>query len=76
MTEVITIGSHRELFVDHALIDCLERAQLVLHHPQPEDVALTFDAPWEAAAPGHVTVFKDGDVYGVWGGAPVGPKDR
>ena len=48
MTEVVTIGSRRELFVDHALIECLECAQLVLHHHQPQEVALTFDAPCRA----------------------------
>jgi len=57
------IGSRRELFVDDWLIDRLENARLVLHRPQPRDVASRCDQPWESAGPGYPTVLRDGDRY-------------
>ncbi len=61
--DAIDIGSRRELFVDRHLIERLENAQLVVHRPQPQEVSLTLDRPWEAEGPGYVTVFQDGDLY-------------
>ena len=61
--EVIDIGSRRELFVDNYLIDHLDGARLYLHHPQPREVVLTCDQPWEKTGPGYTTVFKDGGIY-------------
>ena len=63
MTAALNVGNRRELFVDRHLIDRLDNARLVLHHPQPQEVALNCDAPWEGAAPGYPTVFCDGGVY-------------
>lgn len=63
MDTLIDIGSRRELFVDPALIDRLDGARLALHRPQPQEVSVVFDAPWEASAPGYATVFRDGDRY-------------
>ena len=62
MNEAIVIDGRRELFVDHALIERLEDARLVLHRPQPQEVALNCDAPWETNAPGYATVLKDGET--------------
>ena len=45
--ETVNIGSRRELFVDHFLIDTLDDCRLKLHHPQDEGVALAFEKPWE-----------------------------
>ena len=59
----IDIGSKLELFVDDHLIERLSAAELRLHHPQPQNVALRFDAPWEGNSCGHVTVFQDGGIY-------------
>ncbi len=60
---VLDIGSRLELFVDSYLIDKLEGAGLMLHHPQPAEIAITFDKPWEGAHAGYCTVLKDGDIY-------------
>ena len=58
-SEPIDIGSRRELFVDHALIERLDgRAELKLHHPMPREIAMTFDKPWEGNASGYPTVFQ------------------
>ena len=60
----IDIGSRRELFVDAALIDRLEgAAHLQLHHPEPKEVVLTHDEPWEGSGSGYHSVFQDGDRY-------------
>jgi len=63
-TQVIEIGSRRELFVDEFLIDRLAGgAELRLHHPRPRELALVHDAPWEGTGSGYHSVFQDGDRY-------------
>lgn len=61
----IEIGSRRELFVDDTLIDSLKgQAQLRLHHPEPREIVLKLDAPWEGSgSSGYHSVFRDGDLY-------------
>ena len=48
-SEVIDIGSRRELFVDTFLIESLDGAHRRLHHPIPQNIATVNDAPWEGA---------------------------
>jgi len=62
-SDVINIGSRRELFVDNHLIDRFSAARLVLHRPQPREVVLKFDQPWEGIYCGYETVLKDGDTF-------------
>lgn len=58
------IGSRRELFVDDALIESLSGGvRLELHHPEPREIVLTHDAPWEGSGSGYHSVFRDGDRY-------------
>jgi len=60
----VALGSRRELFVDDFLIDRLAGgAALRLHHPQPREIALVHDAPWEGSGSGYHSVFKDGGRY-------------
>ena len=59
----IDIGSRLELFVDDYLIDRLVGANLTMHRPTPQDVALRFDRPWEGNSCNYITLIKDGDVY-------------
>lgn len=62
--EVLDIGSRRELFVEDTLVDSLGgAAQLRLHHPTPQNVAIVHDKPWEGTGSGYHTVFRDGDLY-------------
>jgi hypothetical protein len=62
--EPIDIGSRRELFVDDFLIDRLDGdARLHLHGPQPQEVVLVTDRPWEGNTSAYYTVFRDGDTY-------------
>ena len=71
----IDISSRRELFVDPYLIDRLDGARLVLHHPQPQEVSLTFDQPWEGSV-GYMTVFRDGGTYRLYYRGMLGNKDE
>jgi hypothetical protein len=60
----IDIGSRRELFVDDLLIERLDgKAAIELHHPQPQEMALIHDAPWEGTGSGYHSVFQDGPLY-------------
>ena len=63
MNEVLSVGDRRELFVDREVVDYMDGAQLVLHRPQPQEVAIVCDDSWEGHAPGYPTVFQDGDRY-------------
>ncbi|MEX2187235.1 MAG: hypothetical protein WD875_10590, partial [Pirellulales bacterium] len=57
----VSIGDRRELFVDRFLVDRLDGAELRLHAPQPAEVAVKFDRPWEGAFVGYITVMQDED---------------
>lgn len=58
------IGTRRELFIDDALIENLSGdVRRQLHHPQPREVVLRFDQPWEGTGCGYCSLFQDGDRY-------------
>jgi hypothetical protein len=62
--EPTAIGSRRELFVDGGLVDRLGgKAELRLHHPEPKEIAIVHDAPWEGSGSGYHSVFQDGSRY-------------
>lgn len=61
--EPVHIGARLEPMVDDYLIDRLEGAELALHRPVPQEVAIVHDAPWEGEGSTYHTVFKDGDRY-------------
>ncbi len=51
------IGSRLELFVDGFMIDAMTGdARRVLHPPQPREVALNLDRPWEGPFCGYFTL--------------------
>ncbi len=62
---VTDIGTRRELFVDDFLVERLEGgAEMRLHHPEPREIVLVLDRPWEGSgSSGYHSVFRDGDVY-------------
>ena len=59
----VEIGSRRELFVDRHLIDRFDGARLEMHRPQPREVVMRFDKPWESYAPGYTTIMQDNDCF-------------
>lgn len=59
----VPIGSRRELFVDHHLIDRLEGTRLQMQVPQPREVVLEYGQPWEGLYSGYETILKDGDTF-------------
>lgn len=56
---VRNIDSRLELFVDDWLIEEMDGVELRLHHPDPREVVMIFDKPWEGNTCGYVTVFED-----------------
>ena len=61
---VESIGSRLELFVDrHLAADLKGEAQLRSHNPQPQQVVMEHDEPWEGTGSNYRSVFKDGDIY-------------
>lgn len=59
----LALGGQRELFADQHLIESLKGAQLSLHEPRDEGVALRFDQPWEGPFCGYCTVLRDGELF-------------
>lgn len=57
------VGSRLELFVDDWLIARMDNLRLAMHRPQPAEVAIEFDRPWEGEYSAYVTVFQDGDRF-------------
>ncbi|GMV98802.1 MAG: hypothetical protein AMXMBFR83_31500 [Phycisphaerae bacterium] len=72
--EPVNVGSRLEPFFDGSLIAELKGAALRLHPPTPREVVFTFDAPWEGAMSGYVTVLHDGKRYRLYyrGGGDLG----
>ncbi len=56
--QVLDIGSRREL-VDRFLIDRLTNARLELHPPQPAEVTIKIERPWEGPSNLGISVFYD-----------------
>ncbi len=70
--QVIEINTRLALFADDYLIDEMNGAELRLHHPKREGVALKFDKPWEGGLCGYVTVIHDNETYRMYyRGLPV-----
>lgn len=62
-SEVVDLGSRRELFVDRFLIDSMRGVELRLQEPRDEGTVLRFDEPWERIHCGYSTVIRDGDPF-------------
>jgi hypothetical protein len=74
--EAIDLGSRRELFVVRFLIEQLKGAELRMHEPIREGVAVKFDNPWEGGYSGYATVIKDDGLYRMYyRGLPVATPD-
>ena len=61
--EPIAIGQQRELLTDDHLIQEADGIVFRLHQPEPEEVVLVTDRPWEGNTCAYYTIFQDGDKY-------------
>ncbi len=62
--EPLDIGSRLELFVDDYLIgEMTEDVHQQLIEPEPREVVLVTDEPWEGNTSGYYSLFRDGDIY-------------
>ena len=59
----IDVGSRRELFVDFLLIDEMKKASLFMHTPQPCEVVLKHDQPWEGPISLYHSLVQDGERF-------------
>ncbi len=58
--DAIEIADRRQLFVDDHVVDRLDgEVRLELHRPQPREIVLRFDRPWEGIYSGYETVLRD-----------------
>lgn len=74
--EAVVIGTERQLFVDHYLIERLDQLELRLHEPRDEGPVLYFDKPWEGQFSGYCTIIKDKGLFrAYYRGIPVSGKD-
>src|SRR5436190_7017016 len=72
----VALGSRLELFTDDLLIGRLDGCSLKLREPHAANVALRFDAPWEGAFSGYVTVLHDGERFRCYyRGNPIAGRD-
>ena len=57
-------GTQRELFIDSHLIGKLSGdAKQHLHQPNPREVVITTDAPWEGNTCAYYTIFRDRNLF-------------
>lgn len=60
---VLVPGDRPQLFVDDVVLQSVQGGHVRMHHPQPADVVIEHDQPWEGDACNFHTVFRDGDQY-------------
>ena len=59
----IEIQDRRELFIDDYLIDSMNSIDLVMHEPQRQNVAITFDKQWEWAGHSYFALIHEKNMY-------------
>lgn len=59
----LDIGSRLEPFIDQYLVETMANTTLRLQTPQPQELVIAFDKPWEGPYCGYVSIFKDDDRY-------------
>ncbi|MCZ6793783.1 MAG: hypothetical protein O7J95_09260, partial [Planctomycetota bacterium] len=62
--EPTAIGARLELFVDRALVERLDGVELRTQRPEPREVVLVTDRPWEGNTCAYYTIFQDRDDTG------------
>ncbi len=63
-SEPVKLGNRLELFVDDHLIEKMTGdVKQHLMKPEPKEVVLVTDSPWEGNTSGYYSFFKDGDLF-------------
>ncbi|MDZ4852503.1 MAG: hypothetical protein SGI77_24705 [Pirellulaceae bacterium] len=60
---IVHLGSRRELFIDDAIIGSIGSAMLKYHKPEPREVVITCDEPWEGNTSAYYSIFQDDDRF-------------
>jgi len=63
MKNIRDIRGKLEPFIDNWLISEIQGIGLKLHNPQPEEVVMEFNKPWEGSTSTYITILKDKDVF-------------
>lgn len=75
--EFTDIADRRQLFVDQALIDQMDRVSLRLHEPTSGGIAIRLDKPWEGPANfGYVVLRRDGQYLMYYRAMTLRPEDK
>ena len=61
--EPIAVGSRLELFVEPQLVATMKGVEYRVHRPEPREVVLVTDKPWEGNTCAYYTIFQDDDRY-------------
>ncbi len=65
--DIVFSGCRRELFIDDFMVASLAGgARRVLHHPQPREIVLIHDRPWEGNTSAYLTFLHDGPKVRVY----------
>lgn len=68
------MGQRRELFVDDFLIDGIsDGLQRRLHHPDPREIVLQLDKPWEGQTSAYFAMVQDGERVLMYYRGQAGP---
>ena len=62
----LEVSDQLQLFLDEWLIESLENVRQVLHSPQPREVVIEADRPYEDGLMYDPVVIKEGDRYRMW----------
>lgn len=62
-SEPLRLGNRPQLFADHYLIGSMSNAILELQRPEPREVVLVTNKPWEGNTCAYYTILQDGDLF-------------
>lgn len=62
----IAVGSDRQLFLDDFFFARQQNIRLTLHRPQPRNVVVTCDRPWEKDLLHYTSVLREDDRFRMW----------
>lgn len=65
-SEILNITTQLQLFLDDWLIESTKNLAMKLHTPQPREVAIQIDKPYETPTLYDPVVIKDDDLYRMW----------